>query len=286
MPGECHAHIFMDGEDYRAAAAAHSAGPDERRIREHLEAYRQAGVTYVRDGGDHYGAGLLARELAPEYGIVYRTPGFAIHREGRYGKIVGRGFSDRKEYGGLLREIGRCGGNFVKIMTTGIMDFSAGGQVTGEALPREEVFWMTAMAHDAGFSVMAHTNGAQAVIDAVEAGVDSVEHGNYQNGESLRCILEHRAVWVPTMVTVKNLIGDGRYGDGILEAIHRGQAKNIQEAASMGVLLAAGSDAGAYRVPHGQGILQEYQAFFDVLGDTPAVRQMLWRGEEEIRRRF
>ena len=54
-------------------------------------------------------------------------------------------------------------------MTTGIMDFSDGGRITGEALPREEVFWMVAMAHDAGYSVMAHTNGARAVINAVEA---------------------------------------------------------------------------------------------------------------------
>ena len=84
MPGECHAHIFMDGKNYRAAAAAHRDAPDETLIREHLEAYRRAHVNYVRDGGDPYGAGLLARELAGEYGITYRTPGFAIQREGRY----------------------------------------------------------------------------------------------------------------------------------------------------------------------------------------------------------
>ena len=79
------------------------------------------------------GAGLLARELAGEYGITYRTPGFAIHREGRYGKIVGRSYTDRKEYGELLRAVRDRGGNFVKIMTTGIMDFSDGGRITGES---------------------------------------------------------------------------------------------------------------------------------------------------------
>ena len=286
MPGECHAHIFMDGKNYRAAAAAHRDAPDETLIREHLEAYCRAHVNYVRDGGDPYGAGLLARELAGEYGITYRTPGFAIHREGRYGKIVGRSYTDRKEYGELLRAVRDCGGNFVKIMTTGIMDFSDGGRITGEALPREEVFWMVAMAHDAGYSVMAHTNGARAVIDAVEAGADSIEHGNGQNEESLQCMAEHRAVWVPTAVTVRNLIGNGRYGDDVLRKLYRDQTENIRKAAGLGVLIAAGSDAGAYCVLHGQGILQEYQVFLETLGDTPQVRQGLQRGEEEIRRRF
>ncbi len=91
-------------------------------IREHLAAYKKAGISYVRDGGDPYGAGVLARSLAPEYGITYRTPVFAIHRH--YGKIVGHAFSDWKEYYSLVREIRRAGGDFIKIMTTGILDFA------------------------------------------------------------------------------------------------------------------------------------------------------------------
>lgn len=82
VTAECHAHIFMDGVDYKKAAAAHENGPREDLIREHLAAYQKAGISYVRDGGDPYGAGVLARSLAPEYGITYRTPVFAIHRAG------------------------------------------------------------------------------------------------------------------------------------------------------------------------------------------------------------
>ena len=107
VTAECHAHIFMDGVDYKKAAAAHENGPREDLIREHLAAYQKAGISYVRDGGDPYGAGVLARSLAPEYGITYRTPVFAIHRAGRYGKIVGRAFSDWKEYCALVRDFFR-----------------------------------------------------------------------------------------------------------------------------------------------------------------------------------
>ena len=116
VTAECHAHIFMDGVDYKKAAAAHENGPREDLIREHLAAYQKAGISYVRDGGDPYGAGVLARSLAPEYGITYRTPVFAIHRAGRYGKIVGRAFSDGKEYCALVREVRRAGGDFIKII--------------------------------------------------------------------------------------------------------------------------------------------------------------------------
>lgn len=87
---------FMDGVDYKKAAAAHENGPREDLIREHLAAYQKAGISYVRDGGDPYGAGVLARSLAPEYGITYRTPVFAIHRAGRYGKLSDAHFQTGK----------------------------------------------------------------------------------------------------------------------------------------------------------------------------------------------
>lgn len=96
VTAECHAHIFMDGVDYKKAAAAHENGPREDLIREHLAAYQKAGISYVRDGGDPYGAGVLARSLAPEYGITYRTPVFAIHRAGRYGKLSDAHFQTGK----------------------------------------------------------------------------------------------------------------------------------------------------------------------------------------------
>ena len=50
VTAECHAHIFMDGVDYKKAAAAHENGPRDDLIREHLAAYHKAGISYVRDG--------------------------------------------------------------------------------------------------------------------------------------------------------------------------------------------------------------------------------------------
>lgn len=288
VTAECHAHIFMDGIDYKKAAAAHRMGPREDLIREHLRAYRQAGISYVRDGGDPYGAGILARSIAPEYGVTYRTPVFAIHKKGHYGAIVGRAFWDWNEYRGLLHEVRQAGGDFVKIMTTGILDFATKGCVTSEPLLREEVFWMTAEAHEAGFSVMAHVNGAQAVIDAAEAGVDSIEHGNFQNEESICCMAEHGTIWVPTIVTVSNLLKDGRYPEETLLWIFETQKKGLRLGMKKGVVLAAGSDAGAYGVLHGKGIRDEERVMRKILGleKEQEIEKRLAAGEKKIREKF
>lgn len=64
VTAECHAHIFMDGVDYKKAAAAHENGPREDLIREHLAAYQKAGISYVRDGGDPYGRVFLHEPCA------------------------------------------------------------------------------------------------------------------------------------------------------------------------------------------------------------------------------
>ena len=258
VTAECHAHIFMDGVDYKKAAVAHENGPREDLIREHLAAYQKAGISYVRDGGDPYG------------------------------KIVGRAFSDWKEYCALVREVRRAGGDFIKIMTTGILDFATKGHVTSEPLSREEVFAMTAAAHDAGLSVMAHVNGAQAVMDAAEAGVDSVEHGNFQNEESICCMAEHATIWVPTIVTVSNLLENGRYPAETLAWIFETQKKGLQLAFEKDVVLAAGSDAGAYGVLHGKGIREEESVMRKILGaeNGQELEKRLAFGEKKIREKF
>ena len=88
MFGECHAHVIMDGMNYKAAVALHKNGVCQEAVRAHLEAYQKAGITFVRDGGDAWGASRYARSVAAEYGIDYRTPVFAIHLKGHYGGIV------------------------------------------------------------------------------------------------------------------------------------------------------------------------------------------------------
>ena len=286
MFGECHAHIIMDGVNYRHAIDLHRNGPDDNVIREHLKIYQDRGITFVRDGGDALGVSARAKELAPEYGIDYRTPVFAIHKEGHYGSIVGKNFSTMPEFHKRVLEAKEQSADFIKIMTTGLLDFNAHGAITGTPLDATEVKEMVHIAHEEGMAVMSHTNGTYGVQAAVEAGVDSLEHGNYMNEESLTMLSESHTVWVPTLVTVRKLLGDGRYADETLRPIIETAEENVRKAFGLGVKVAPGSDAGAYRVLHGQGIQDEMQAFVQILGNEEKAYQWLMEGEMEIRKKF
>ena len=286
MFGECHAHIFMNGTDYRKAVQTHKVQANEASVRSALEAYRKAGVTYVREGGDPYGASLLAGRLASEYGIEYRSPVFAIHKNGHYGKIVGRGFDTLKEYHQRVLEAASEGADFIKIMTTGLLDFNDDGKVTGTPVDEAEVREMVHIAHEEGFAVMSHTNGIYGTRAAIEAGVDSLEHGNYMDTETIAMLADSNTVWVPTLVTVRNLVGCGRYKDSVLNPIIHEAEVLVRLAYQKKVKVAPGSDAGAYMVPHGKGILQEWEAFRQILGDSGEVKEWLKTGEKEIQDRF
>lgn len=286
MFGECHAHIIMDGVNYRQAIDLHKNEPDDKVIREHLKAYQDRGIMFVRDGGDALGVSTRAKELAAEYGIDYRTPVFAIHKEGHYGSIVGKSFSTMSEFHKRVLEAKEQSADFIKIMTTGLLDFNAHGAITGTPLDATEVKEMVHIAHEEGMAVMSHTNGTYGVQAAVEAGVDSLEHGNYMNEESLAMLSESHTVWVPTLVTVRNLLGDGRYADETLKPIIETAEENVRKAFRLGVKVAPGSDAGAYRVLHGQGIQDEMQAFVQILGNEEKAYQWLMEGEMEIRKKF
>ena len=284
MLSDCHIHMVLDGVYWKDAIARHRAGVREDWVRRTLSAYRQRGITYLRDGGDRWGVCSLAARLAPEYGIRYRIPGAPIHKNGHYGGFIGRGFDTMADYRALVEETKRSGADLIKIMISGLMDFDRLGVLTDVPLTPEEIREMIAIAHGEGFSVMAHANGDATVAAAIAAGVDSIEHGAYLGQETLHRLAESRTVWVPTLVTFGNLIGCGRFPDAVLKPLLEGAMENVRTAAALGALIAPGSDAGAFRVLHGQGTLDEYALLKAAIGD--GCDEVLSRGSREIQARF
>ena len=249
---DCHIHMILDGDWWKTAIARHSSGPDIPWIRSILAVYQKAGFTWLRDGGDRWGAGAAARSLAPEYGITYRTPLAPLCTEGHYGSFIGLTYGDLKEYAALVVRQKAEGADFIKIMISGLMDFDRFGRLTEEGLEDDTIRELVHIAHEEGMSVMAHGNGAKNVIAAARAGVDSVEHGAYLNAEALCAMKEAGTVWVPTLSTVGNLRGKGRFSEPDVCAILESALENVAAFGTMGGLLAVGSDAGAWAVPHGQ----------------------------------
>lgn len=286
MFGECHAHLFMNGYNYQDAVAHHKGHIQEKTIRNYLEEYRKRDVHFIRDGGDDLGVSAWTKSIAGEYGIDYRTPLFAIHKNGHYGSIVGKGFDTREEYHQLVKQAKNGGADFIKIMISGLVDFGEFGVITSSPLPKEEIREMIHIAHEEGMAVMAHANGSEAVIAAAEAGVDSVEHGRYLNKEALQAMAEYHTLWVPTVVTVKNLLGCGRFPDETVKQIYQQDIQNLRLGRNLGVQLALGSDAGAYMVPHGTGIENEYETFQEIFAEDEELDTYLMKGDEEIKNRF
>lgn len=282
MRGDCHMHMVLDGYEWRAAIRRHSNGLDEPWIREVLETYRELGFSYLRDGGDRWGVGAKARELAPEYGITYRTPLAPLCKAGHYGAFIGKKYENFKEYAALVVQQRAEGADFIKIMISGLMDFDRFGILSEEGLPPAEIRELIHIAHEEGFAVMAHANGARTVEAAAIAGVDSVEHGAYLDADALQAMKENSVIWCPTLSTIGNLRGKDRFDEQAVRSILETARENVADFAAMGGLIAPGTDAGAWAVPHGS--LTEFQLLEEILG--PAAPAVWERGAREVIRRF
>lgn len=279
---ECHAHALMDGADFRAARERHRNGVDEPAVRACLAALQAVGVTYVRDGGDGLGVSLRARELAGEYGITYRSPAFAIHKKGRYGSIVGRGWSDLREARALIAEAKAAGADFIKLMLSGVITFINYGELSCPGLDPEEIAALSEMAHGEGFAVMAHVNGPDTVRAAVDAGIDSIEHGYFLDLSCLRAMADAGTLWVPTVAATCAFIGRDGFNDAAARRTVETQLEMLRRAAALGVSVAAGSDSGAVGVPHGAGTETEYR----LLRSAGLTDEQLERANRALAERF
>lgn len=280
MEANCHIHMVLDGVYWKNAIARNRETPDDGMIRENLARYRALGCTYLRDGGDRWGVGARARALAPEYGITYRTPLAPLCRKGCYGGFLGLTYENTEQYRALVRQAKAGGADFIKIMISGIMDFDRYGVLMKEAPPVETVGPLVEIAHQEGMAVMAHANGAACVLEAAKAGVESVEHGAYLNQAALEAMAEHQVVWVPTLSTVANLRGTGRFREDAVEKILESAMENVRAYHAMGGKVASGDDAGAWAVPHG---CNTEDALLMAAGLTPSdIRE----GNHEIQERF
>ena len=279
---DCHIHMVLDGEYWKSAIARHSSGVDLTWIKAILSCYRDAGFTYLRDCGDRWGVGKAAREMAIDYGITYRTPLASLYKKGHYGGIIGKSFETEAEFTALVRQNVAEGADFIKIMISGLMDFDRFGMLTEDGLEPQEIKELIHIAHEEGMAVSVHGNSARNVLAAAEAGVDSVEHGAYLNEEALQAMKAAGTVWVPTLSTIGNLRGKGRFAEAAVEAILNSAMENVARFASIGGLVAPGTDAGAWQVPH--GIKTEFALLEQALGER--AQELLEKGSAKIKETF
>ena len=277
MRADCHMHMILDGYEWRSAIARHKEKPDENFIRQVLKTYQELGYTYLRDGGDRWDAGKRSRELAKEYGITYRTPLAPLCKAGHYGAFIGLTWENFRQYRDLVVQHKKNGADFIKIMISGLMDFDHFGVLSEEPLKAEEIRELIHIAHQEGMAVMSHCNGARTAEAAAVAGVDSIDHGAYLDQDALQAMEDNGTVWVPTLSTIGNLRGKGRFNE---DAVCRILDSALENVARYKGYLAAGTDAGAWAVPHGSTTEEGYFAMAGVGEDR------LLEGFQMIRSKF
>ena len=261
MKADCHMHMILDGYEWKGAIARHKEKPNEDFIRRVLGIYRDLGYTYLRDGGDRWDAGKRSREIAKEYGITYRTPLAPLCKKGHYGAFIGLTWETFGEYRDLVVQHKKNGADFIKIMISGLMDFDHFGALSEEPLTAEEIHQLIHIAHEEGMAVMSHCNGARTAEAAALAGVDSIDHGAYLDKDALQAMEDSGTVWVPTLSTIGNLRGKGRFNEEAVCKILDSALFNVAEYKGS---LAAGTDAGAWAVPHGSTTEEGYFAMAGV----------------------
>jgi imidazolonepropionase-like amidohydrolase len=274
MPGLCDAHVHVTAYTADFAALEVSA-PTYVAIQssELLNNMTKRGFTTVRDaGGADWGLAQAVSEgriTGPR--LLYC--GHALSQTGGHGDMRGPGrhalyqcacccISLGKICDGVpamrlaCREEIRRGATHIKLMVSGGVA-SPTDRIDSTQLAMEEIIAACEEADAANIPVMAHAYTSRAIVRALEAGVDSIEHGNLLDEQAVAKLLEFDRWLVPTLSTYWALADEGpeagmppELNKKVYDVLDAG-AHALEIAASAGVRLVYGTDL--------LGIMQRHQ---------------------------
>ncbi|MGD0682868.1 MAG: amidohydrolase family protein, partial [Terracidiphilus sp.] len=167
-----------------------------------------------------------------------------------------------------VRQNIKYGADVIKICATGGV-LSKGDDPQAAQYTLEEMRAIVADAHRLGRRVAAHAHGAQGILWASMAGVDSVEHGSYINDEGIAELKKNGTYLVPTLYLEDWMVDNGKlppYSHKKLVEVSAVAKGNIKRAMDAGVKIAMGTDAAVY--PHGLNA-HELDVYVNQLGMAP-----------------
>ena len=293
LPGlvDLHVHLWGIGGDPKRArleALERDRMDDMMTAVANARATLRAGFTSVRDlGGDPRGVRALrdAIDRGEVEGPTITNAGEMLsvtggHGDGRNG--LGEPWADvvttqlnvcdgpddcRRA---VRAEVG-LGARVIKFAATGgVLSNVSGG--LGRAMTPEEMKAIVDTAHALGRKVAAHSHAADGTKAALEAGVDSIEHGSYLDEEAIRLFKAKGAYLVPTEIAPVAALAQARSGALPPATIPKAEAaaaamhESHRRAYRAGVKFAFGTDTGVSK--HGDNAT-EFPYLVD-LGMTPA----------------
>ena len=142
------------------------------------------------------------------------------------------------------------GADLIKITATGgVLSVAKSGQ--NPQFMADELEAIVETAKDYGMTVAVHAHGKEGMKRAIEAGVDSIEHGTYMDDEIRKLMKKHGTYYVPTILAGK-FVADKAKIDGFFPELVRPKAASIgpliqntfEQAHKAGVKIAFGTDSG------------------------------------------
>jgi imidazolonepropionase-like amidohydrolase len=167
-----------------------------------------------------------------------------------------------------VRENIKYGADLIKICATGGV-LSKGDDPQASQYTLEEMQAIVADAHRLGRRVAAHAHGAQGILWASEAGVDSIEHGSYIDDAAIAEMKKRGTYLVPTLYLEDWMVQSGHlpaFYDQKMLNVSAVAKQNIKRAMQAGVKIALGTDAAVY--PHGLNA-HELDVYVNQLGMSP-----------------
>lgn len=276
LPGLIDTHVHLSGDPggdywqavirepaYYAAVAVKNAGITLR-----------AGFTTVRDVGSRGQTTMHAIRDAVRDGI---TEGPRIQSAGSSLAIIGghgdtSGFNKEVleavfpysstgactgavECAQRVREASKYGADLIKITATGGV-LSQQGRGLDQHFSDEEMRSIIETAHRLGLKVAAHAHGKGGVKGAVEAGVDSIEHGTYIDEAGAKAMRKTGAYLVPTLMAFEGIregLAQDRYTPVVAAKVRQALevvGQGLKLAYKNKVNIAFGTDAGVFE--HGR----------------------------------
>ena len=255
IPGliNCHTHIIMDPQTPDGDSSANVVEATVRAIK-HLHELLQSGVTYIRECGSTYDIDIALNNLIKR-GELANVP--EILPSGRPYSMTG-GHGDMPNFGHLVdspdemrkavRQGIKKGARTIKVMATGGV-MTENDFMDDPQLSKSEIHAAVEEAHHKGFTVAAHAEGNPGIMNAIKAGVDSIEHGFYVNDEEIELMLKKGTYLTPTIVGAWAFIeyAPGKVPDWEMAKISAAWGDlrpNITRAKNAGVPITLGTDAG------------------------------------------
>lgn len=265
MPGliDVHVHLSLEASwDPLGTLRARPPGDLTLRILENAQATLSGGFTTVRDlGGNDY------LEMAVRDAIKSgRHPGPSILCAGKvititggHGAWIGIESDGPDAFRQAVRRNAKHGADVIKVMATGGV-LTPGVDPLAPHPTVAELRAAVETAHDLGLRVAAHAQGARGIRRALEAGVDSIEHGFELTDDIISTMVE-KGVWLSaTLSSMDRLVASmdrlPAYMRAKVERFSSMHFDSFRRFVGAGGKVALGTDAGTPGNGHGDNGLE------------------------------